>query len=49
MRADVDADRAAAGLLAGIQGGVLILLATGRTDALESVFDLAFRGMTVDG
>lgn len=38
---DVDADRAAAALLAGIQGGVLLLLSTGRTDHLEAALDLA--------
>ncbi|MFG2053013.1 TetR/AcrR family transcriptional regulator [Micromonospora sp. NPDC048930] len=41
IAAEVDADRAAAALLAGIQGGVLLLLATGRTDHLEAVLDLA--------
>ncbi|MER5783091.1 TetR/AcrR family transcriptional regulator [Streptomyces mobaraensis] len=35
-----DADREAAALLAGIQGGVLILLTTGRTTHLESALDL---------
>jgi AcrR family transcriptional regulator len=37
---DVDADRAAAALLAGIQGGVLLLLSTGKIDHLEAVLDL---------
>ena len=37
---DVDADRAAAALLAGIQGGVLLLLSTGKTDHLEAALDL---------
>ncbi|MDG4810636.1 TetR/AcrR family transcriptional regulator [Micromonospora sp. WMMD1120] len=37
---DVDADRTAAALLAGIQGGVLLLLSTGRTDHLEAALDL---------
>ncbi|MEU1588291.1 TetR/AcrR family transcriptional regulator [Micromonospora sp. NPDC005710] len=37
---DIDADRTAAALLAGIQGGVLLLLSTGRTDHLEAVLDL---------
>jgi AcrR family transcriptional regulator len=41
VAAAVDADRAAAALLAGIQGGVLLLLATGRTDHLEAALDLA--------
>ncbi|MFC4070112.1 TetR/AcrR family transcriptional regulator [Actinoplanes subglobosus] len=38
----LDPGRAAAGLLAGIQGGVLLLLASGRTDHLESALDLGF-------
>ncbi|CCH19457.1 TetR/AcrR family transcriptional regulator [Micromonospora lupini] len=40
IAADVDADRAAAALLAGIQGGVLLLLSTGRIDHLEAALDL---------
>lgn len=35
-----DADREAAALLAGIQGGVLILLTTGRIAHLEAALDL---------
>ncbi|MGS2619633.1 TetR/AcrR family transcriptional regulator [Micromonospora sp. LZ34] len=41
MTADVDADRAAAALVAGIQGGVLLLLNTGEIDHLEAALDLA--------
>ncbi|MFY1615943.1 TetR/AcrR family transcriptional regulator [Micromonospora sp. WMMD736] len=37
---EVDAERAAAALLAGIQGGVLLLLSTGKTDHLEAALDL---------
>ncbi|MGW3887903.1 TetR/AcrR family transcriptional regulator [Micromonospora chokoriensis] len=37
---EVDADRAAAALLAGIQGGVLLLLSTGKIDHLEAALDL---------
>jgi AcrR family transcriptional regulator len=40
IAAEVDADRAAAALLAGIQGGVLLLLSTGRIDHLEAALDL---------
>ena len=40
IAAAVDADRAAAALLAGIQGGVLLLLSTGRIDHLEAALDL---------
>ncbi|MFC5924005.1 TetR/AcrR family transcriptional regulator [Micromonospora vulcania] len=39
--AEVDAERAAAALLAGIQGGVLMLLSTGKIDHLEAALDLA--------
>lgn len=37
---EVDADRAAAALLASIQGGVLLLLSTGKIDHLEAALDL---------
>ncbi|MEO3769064.1 TetR/AcrR family transcriptional regulator [Micromonospora sp. B9E7] len=37
---DVDAERASAALLAGIQGGVLLLLSTGKIDHLEAALDL---------
>ncbi|MGW1185519.1 TetR/AcrR family transcriptional regulator [Streptomyces drozdowiczii] len=37
--ADRDADRSAAALLAGIQGGVVILLSTGRLGHLEAALD----------
>ena len=40
ISAALDADRVAAAILAGIQGGVLILLSTGRIDHLESALDL---------
>ncbi|MGK5740362.1 TetR/AcrR family transcriptional regulator [Micromonospora sp. URMC 103] len=49
IAAEVDADRTAAALLAGIQGGVLLLLSTGETGHLEAVLDLAIdnlRGST---
>ncbi|MEO3818458.1 TetR/AcrR family transcriptional regulator [Plantactinospora sp. B24E8] len=39
--AAVDADRVAAALLAGIQGGVLIMLSTGRLTHLEAALDVA--------
>ncbi|WP_433796085.1 TetR/AcrR family transcriptional regulator [Actinoplanes sp. CA-252034] len=45
MSGAMDADRAAAGLLAGVQGGVLLLLSSGRTEHLESALDLAFIGL----
>ncbi|MDX3094750.1 helix-turn-helix domain containing protein [Streptomyces sp. ME01-24h] len=37
---ELDADRAAAALLAGIQGGVLILMSTGSLTHLEAALDL---------
>jgi AcrR family transcriptional regulator len=37
--AGIDADRAAAALLAGVQGGVLILMSTGSTAHLEAALD----------
>jgi AcrR family transcriptional regulator len=37
---DLDPDRTAAALLAGIQGGVLLQLSTGRTTHLEAALDL---------
>ena len=39
VAARLDVDRAAAALLAGIQGGVLVLLATGRSAHLEAALD----------
>ncbi|GIE82402.1 TetR family transcriptional regulator [Actinoplanes philippinensis] len=45
MPGELDADRAAAGLLAGVQGGVLLLLSSGRTEHLEAALDLAFTGL----
>lgn len=41
--ADVDADRSAAALLAGLQGGVLIMLSTGSTRHLEAALDQAIQ------
>jgi len=40
VRADLDPDRTAAAFVAGIQGGVQVLRATGRSDQLEAAFDL---------
>jgi AcrR family transcriptional regulator len=37
---ELDADRTAGAVLAGIQGGVVVLLNTGRIDNLEAVLDL---------
>lgn len=40
VRCEVDADRYAAAILAGVQGGVQMLRATGDTSHLEAVLDL---------
>lgn len=40
VSADLDADRIAGAFVAGIQGGVQVLRATGSTDQLESMLDL---------
>jgi AcrR family transcriptional regulator len=40
INAVLDADRVAAAILAGIQGGVVMLLSTGRIDYLESALDV---------
>lgn len=45
IRAEVDADRAAAALLAGIQGGVVIMLATGHLTHLEAALDEGIRAL----
>jgi AcrR family transcriptional regulator len=45
VAARIDADRTAAALLAGIQGGVLVMLATGRLDNLEAALDVAIEGL----
>jgi AcrR family transcriptional regulator len=45
VRGTLDAEQAAAALLAGLQGGVLILLATGRLDHLEAALDVAIANL----
>ena len=40
VRAGLDADRVAAALIAGIQGGVQVLRSTGSTGHLEAAMDL---------
>jgi len=39
----LEADHAAAAMLAGIQGGVLIMLSTGRLTNLEAALDVSIR------
>ncbi|WP_145803244.1 TetR/AcrR family transcriptional regulator [Kribbella amoyensis] len=41
--ADLDADQAATALLAGLQGGVVLMLSTGETKHLEAALDLGLR------
>jgi AcrR family transcriptional regulator len=43
--ATLDADRSAAALLAGIQGGVMVMLATGRIDHLEAALDIGIENL----
>ena len=43
--AGIDADRAAAALLAGIQGGVVVLLSTGDISYLESALDVGIASL----
>jgi AcrR family transcriptional regulator len=41
----LDADRSAAALLAGIQGGVVVMLATGQIGHLEAALDIGIAGL----
>lgn len=41
----LDSDRSAAALLAGIQGGVMVLLATGQIGHLEAALDIGIAGL----
>jgi AcrR family transcriptional regulator len=45
IAAEVDAERASAALLAGIQGGVLMMLVTGTIDHLEAAVDFAIQNL----
>ncbi|MFD0517181.1 TetR family transcriptional regulator C-terminal domain-containing protein [Paractinoplanes durhamensis] len=45
IAAAVDAERAAAALIAGIQGGVIIFLSTGRITHLEAALDVGIEGL----
>jgi AcrR family transcriptional regulator len=47
--AAIDPDRAAAALLAGIQGGVAIMLATGDLSYLEAALDTGIRSLRLAG
>jgi AcrR family transcriptional regulator len=42
---DVDTERTAAALLAGIQGGVVVMLSTGRIDHLEAALDVGIENL----
>jgi AcrR family transcriptional regulator len=45
----LDADRTAAALLAGIQGGVVVMLSTGQTTHLEAALDLGIQHLRASG
>jgi AcrR family transcriptional regulator len=45
----LDADRAAAAIVAGIQGGVLILMSTGSTAHLEAALDIGIEFLQASG
>jgi hypothetical protein len=45
----LDADRTAAALLAGIQGGVVVMLSTGQTTHLEAALDLGIQYLRISG
>ena len=49
IAAELDADRAAAALLAGIQGGVSILLSTGDLSYLEAALDTGIQSLRLAG
>ncbi len=44
-----DAQRTAAALLAGIQGGVVVMLSTGRIDHLEAALDVGIENLRASG
>jgi AcrR family transcriptional regulator len=45
IAASVDAERSAAALIAGIQGGVVVFLGTGEISTLEAALDVAIEGL----
>nr|WP_166641081.1 TetR/AcrR family transcriptional regulator [Amycolatopsis sp. SID8362] len=49
VAADTDPERTAAALLAGIQGGVLVMLSTGRIDHLEAALDVGIENLRASG
>jgi len=42
----LDADRAAAAILAGIQGGIIMMMSTGRTSHLEAALDVSLEHLS---
>ena len=46
---ELDVDRAAAALLAGVQGGVLVMLSTGRITHLEAALDVGIDNLRAAG
>ncbi|WP_371785882.1 TetR/AcrR family transcriptional regulator [Streptosporangium subroseum] len=49
LPASYDVDEAAAALLAGVQGGVSIMMSTGRSTHLEAAIDLGIRHLRMSG
>ncbi|RSD09434.1 TetR/AcrR family transcriptional regulator [Amycolatopsis eburnea] len=49
VAADADPERTAAALLAGIQGGVVVMLSTGRIDHLEAALDVGIENLRASG
>ncbi|MCR6483847.1 TetR/AcrR family transcriptional regulator [Amycolatopsis sp. OK19-0408] len=49
VAADLDAGRTAAALLAGLQGGVVVMLSTGRVDHLEAALDVGIENLRASG
>jgi AcrR family transcriptional regulator len=45
----LDAERTAAALLAGLQGGVVVMLSTGRLDHLEAALDVGIENLRASG
>ncbi|MGK3207063.1 TetR/AcrR family transcriptional regulator [Amycolatopsis sp. MEPSY49] len=46
---DLDTERTAAALLAGLQGGVVVMLSTGRIDHLEAALDVGIENLRASG
>lgn len=49
VRATLEADRFAGAVVAGIQGGVVVMWSTGNTDHLEAILDVLFAALREEG